>query len=337
MTPRAVLAVMAVPVMLAASVRPARAQAWLPAQGEGAVSFVYQDLFDRYHQFPGVGKVDSGPTTSRSVLVDVTYGLTDRIAVSFGVPWVAAKYVGPAPHPLADLSGATPRFYGATPLDDGTYHGTIQDVRFDIRYNLTKKWLVLTPFIGTSAPSHDYVTLAHAAPGQRLKQLQIGVSGAKMLDRAVPGLFVQGRYAYAFTEKKLDISHNRSNVDLEVGYFVTPRLRVMALGAGQLTHGGIDMVPSPRLNLPANQFLHHDQITRINFLNVGGGVAYSITERIDVFGSMIRTVAARNGHLIDRGLSTGLSWSFSVGRAKDRAIARAEQSLAKCVCTKSAS
>lgn len=337
MTPRSVLGLMTVPILLAASAGSARAQAWLPAQGEGAVSFVYQDLFDRYHQFPGIGKVDNGPTTSRSILVDVTYGLTDRIAVSFGVPWVAAKYVGSSPHPQVDLSGATPRFFGATPLDDGSFHGTLQDVRFDVRYNLTKKWLVLTPFIGTAGPSRSYTTLAHAAPGQGLKQLQLGVSGAKMLDRYVPGLFVQGRYAYAIAEKKLDISHNRSNADLELGYFVTPRLRVMALGAGQVTHGGIDIITNARVRLPASQFLHHDQITRINFLNVGGGVAYSISERIDVFASMIRTVAARNGHMVDRGLTTGLSWSFSAGRAKDRAIVSAEQSLAKCVCTKSAS
>lgn len=337
MTFRTALTLVTVPVIFAASATPARAQAWLPPQGEGAVSFVYQNMFDRYHQFPGIGKVDAGPTTSRSLLLDVTYGLTDKIAISFGIPWVAAKYVGPGPHPLVDLSGASPRFYGATPLDDGTYHGTFQDVRFDVRYNLTKKGMVLTPFVGTSAPSHAYTTLAHAAPGQSLKALQVGVSGAKMLDRAVPGLFVQGRYAYAIAEKRLDISHNRSNADLEVGYFVTPKLRVLALGAGQLTHGGIDMVRKPQVNLPPLQFLHHDQITRINFLNVGGGAAYSLTEKIDVFGSMIRTVAARNGHMVNRGLSVGLSWSFSAMRAKDRAIARAEQSLARCVCTKSAS
>src|SRR5258705_1233877 len=143
MTPRTGLVLLAVPVMLATSAGAARAQAWLPAQGEGAVSFVYQDLFDRYHQFPGIGKVDNGPTTSRSVLVDVTYGLTNRIAISFGMPWVAAKYVGSAPHPLVDVSGPTPTFYGATPLDDGSFHGTFQDVRFDIRYSLTKKWLGL--------------------------------------------------------------------------------------------------------------------------------------------------------------------------------------------------
>lgn len=337
MTLRSALTLLAVPVIVAAYARPAGAQAWLPAKGEGAVSVIYQDLFDKYHQFPGIGKVDAGSTTSRSMLLDVTYGVTDKLAISFAIPWVSANYVGAGPHPLADLSGGTPVFYGTTPLDDGTYHGTWQDIRFDVRYNLTKKGLVLTPFIGSSAPSHDYVTLAHAAPGVRLKQLQIGVAGAKMLDRVVPGLFVQGRYAYGITQKLLDISHNRSNVDLEVGYFVTPKLRVMALGAGQLSHGGIDMVNNPRVNLPPFQFLNHDRITRINFLNVGGGAAYSLTERIDVFASMVRTVAARNGHLIDRGISMGASWSFSAGRAKDSAIARAEQSLAKCVCAKSAS
>ena len=90
------------------------------------------------------------------------------------------------------------------------------------------------------------------------------------------------------------------------------------------THGGIDMIPNPRANLPPLQFLHHDQITRINFLNLGGGAAYSLTEKVDVFASMIRTVAARNGHLIDRGVSMGASWSFTARRSKDspfRAIA----------------
>ena len=337
MTSRTALMLIAVPVVLAASGSTAGAQAWLPAKGDGAVSIIYQDMFDKYHHFPGIGKVDGGPTTSRSMLLDVTYGVTDKLAISLGIPWVSAKYVGPGPHPLADLSGPVPRFFGATKLDDGTYHGSWQDVRFDVRYNLTKKGLVLTPFIGTSVPSRNYEWLAHAAPGTRQKQLQIGVAGAKMLDTVVPGLFVQARYAYGITEKVIDISNNRSSAGVEIGYFLTPKLRVLALGAGQLSHGGIDMVANPRANLPPLQFLHHDRITRINFLNVGGGASYSLTEKIDVFGSMVRTVAARNGHLIDRGLSIGLSWSFSARRAKDSAITRAQQSLATCVCAKSAS
>jgi hypothetical protein len=300
------------------------------------VSFIYQEMFDRYHHFPGIGKVDSGPTTSRSMLIDVTYGVTDKLAVSFGLPWVAAKYVGAAPHPLADVSGPKPIFFGATPLDNGRYHGTLQDVRFDVRYNLTTKGVVLTPFIGASVPGRAYTTLAHAAPGTRQKQLQLGVSAAKMFDRVTPGLFVQGRYGFAFVERPLEFRHNRSSAGVEIGYFVTPRFRVLALGAGQLTHGGIDIVPNARVALPAEQFLNHDRITRINYLNLGAGAAYSLSERIDLFGSMIRTVAARNGHLVDRGISLGLSWSFALRRG-DSAITRAQQSLARCVCAKNAS
>ena len=336
MTVRTALTLLIVPVVLGAHAMPASAQAWLPPKGEGAVSLVYQDMFDKYHQFPGIGKVDNGPTTSRSMLLDVTYGLTDKLAVSVGIPWVSARYVGAAPHPLADLSGPTPTFFGATPLDNGRFHGTLQDLRFDVRYNLTTKGAVLTPFIGASVPSRAYTTLAHAAPGTHQKQLQVGLSAAKMLDRITPGLFVQGRYAFSFVERPLDLTHNRSSAGLEIGYFVTPRFRVLGLGAGQLTHGGIDIIPGARVRLPAEQFLYHDAVTRINYLNLGAGAAYSLTEKIDVFGSMIRTVAARNGHIVNRGLSLGMTWSFAMRRG-DRAVGQAAQSLARCVCAKSAS
>ncbi len=132
----------------------------------------------------------------------------------------------------------------------------------------------------------------------------------------------------------LDIPHNRSDFDLELGYFATPKLRLLALGSARLTHGGIDMPPNARVNLPAIQFLYHDQIQREQFLNLGGGAAFALNDRVDLFGSLIHTAAARNGHAIDRGLSLGLSWSFSTSRGKDRAIAREDRSLAKCLCEK---
>jgi hypothetical protein len=333
---RAALAVVVAPMILAVCASPADAQAYVPAKGEGAVSFLYQDTFVKNHYF-GTAPVDSGQITSKTLLLDVTYGVTDKIAVSFGIPWIASVYHGTSPHPLVDNSGPTTVYYGTNALDDGTYHGTFQDIRFDVRYNVVaKKGLALTPFIGTSAPSHDYTSFAHAAPGQDLKLLQIGLSGAKLLDAVVPGLFVQGRYAYGFSQTVVDISHNRSNADLEVGYFVTPRLRLLALGTGQFTHGGIDLVPNGRVVL-GSLYQYHDQISQINFLDLGGGASFALTDRLDFFGSLIRTVAARNGHAIDHGLSLGLSWSFSTKRAGERAIASAGQSLAKCLCGKSAS
>jgi len=333
MTPRTLTAI-GVPIIVAAFATSAWAQAWLPAKGEGSVSILYQDVFVKSHMQTAT-PVDSGQIFSKTLLLDVTYGVSDNLAITFGIPWTAGKYSGDKQHPLADLSGATPRFYGSQPLDDGAYHSTFSDFRFDVRYNVTKKWLVLTPFIGTVTPSHDYVTFAHAAPGQKTKELQVGVSAAKVLDRIVPGLFVQGRYAYGIAEKVLDISHNRSTAGLEVGYFLTPKLRLLALSSARLTHGGIDMPPNPRANLPAIQFVYHDVIQRENFLNLGGGAAYTLTDKVDLFGSLIHTASARNGHAINRGVSFGLSWSFSTGQAKDRAISNsAENSLGRCLCEK---
>jgi hypothetical protein len=195
---------------------------------------------------------------------------------------------------------------------------------------------VLTPFVASILPRHDYTYFAHSAVGRDLREVQVGAFAATLLDAVVPGLFVQGRYSYGFAERVLDISHDRSNMDLELGYFVTPKLRLLALTNGQVTHGGIDLTVTSRVDLPAIAYVHHDQIDRFNVLNVGAGAAYALTEKVDLFGSMIHTVAERNGHAIDRGLTVGLSWSFSTTRAKDRAIANAEHSLVKCLCEKKA-
>ncbi|PWT82289.1 MAG: hypothetical protein C5B57_08930 [Blastocatellia bacterium] len=343
---RSALTVVTIAVSVTISASPARAQAWLPAQGEGTVSFLFQDTYMKYHYF-ATTPYDRGHIEGDTLLVDVTYGVTDKLAVSVGIPWVASKYNGPFPHPLAQdvLAGLSP--VRPNPIDDGTYHSTFQDLRFDVRYNVTRKGIVLTPFVGSIVPSHDYTYFAHSAAGRDLNELQAGVLGAKLLDSLVPGLFVQGNYSYGFTEQVLDVSHNRSVMGLELGYFVTPKLRVLALTNGQVTHGGIDFVappcqlcPAPRPSLPnvdsAVVFTHHDQIDRVNFLNVGGGAAYALSENLDVFGSVIHAVAQRNGHGIDRGLSIGLSWSFLTPQARNRALASADRSLAKCLCEKKA-
>ena len=330
---RATSASIAVLGILALTGPVARAQAWLPAQGEGTVSLVFQDAYYQYHYLPTT-PVDRGHIWSDSLIVDMTYGVTDKLAVTVGIPWVAARYRGATPHPLIDASGPVPVFYGANPIDDGSFHDTFQDFRFDVRYNVTKKGLVLTPFIGSIVPSHSYEYFAHAAPGRDLKELQVGASAAKLLDSVVPGLFVQGRYAYGFAEQVLGISHDRSSMSLEVGYFLTPKLRLLGLSVGQITHGGIDLTLTSRADLGPVVFSHHDQIDRVNFLNLGGGAAYSLTEATDIFGSWIRGVEQRNGHALDYSATVGVSWTFSTRGAKDQAIASLEKSLVRCACQK---
>ena len=332
MTPCSVLATLAVPIALALSPVPARAQAWLPPQGEGTVSILFSDVLVNTHFF-GTQPVDAGRIRSESMLVDVTYGVTDRFAFSVALPLVASQYTGNSNSPFA-APHPQPLYPGVNPLDDGTYHAVWQDFRFGARYNLVKKrGFALTPFVGSLVPSHGYDTFAHAAAGRDLNELQFGVSAAKVFE-SVPGVFVQASYSYGIVQQVLDISHNRSMLSAEAGYFVTPKVRVIGLSSGQITHGGIDA--SPGLGFDPIRFPVHDQITRDNFLSVGGGVAYAMSEKFDVFGSVVHALAAaqRNGHQIDHGLTIGLTWSFSTRRAGARAIADAEGSLARCVCEK---
>jgi len=305
----------------------ARGQAWVPSQGEGSVSIQVQNALTLDHYFTTT-KGDIGPIHTTGIVVDASYGLSDKVAVDVSLPYIASKYTGPKPHPTA--------------LDDGTYHSTFQDFRFALRYNVRGGRFALTPYVGSIVPSHDYEFYAHAAPGRRLRELQIGTYAARLLDPVLSGMFVQTRVAYGFTERVLDIAHDRVMGDLEVGYFATDNLRVFGLTTGQVTRGGIDIPVAGLRALPLDQQLYHDQIDRVNFLNVGAGASVTLRDSVDLFGSVLTNVANRNGHALNRGMNLGVTFSFKrSGRPSARDAARAEaltdrnaeaQSLLRCIC-----
>lgn len=338
------IAVLTVSLVVAPASR-AAAQAWVPAKGEGAVAIAFQNMNVKEHILTTT-RVDVGHIDTFVVIADVTYGLTDRIAVDIALPFVTSRYTGTRPHPTA--------------LDDGSYHSSFTDVRFAVRYNLMRGGAVITPYIGTIMPSNNYEFFAHAAPGEQLRELQVGAFAAKLFDRGIPGTFISGRFGYGFTEKVLDISHNRSMADLEVGYFLTPSFRAFAMASGQYTHGGIDLPPVGGLAALPPQFRGvHDQIDRAHNFKLGGGGAYSITDSVDIFGSFVRTVTGRNEHALDRAITVGTSWSFrrksnapdvitatapdsltvarqQQARAESATTTTIKRSLLRCICQKSA-
>ncbi len=314
--------------------RGARAQAWVPSQGEGSVSVAYQNMNVKKH-LAGTTRVDGGQIDTQVMLVDFSYGVTDKIAVDFALPLVSSKYQGPVPHP-------------GTNIDNGQYHSSFSDVRFAVRYNLTRGNVVFTPYAGSVVPSHDYAFYGHSAPGQRLNEIQVGAYAAKLFEKGIPGMFVSGRYAYGFVENVLTFSRNRSYADLEVGYFFSPRFRAFAMTNGQYSYDGIDFPKTGGMAaLPPEQRPVHDQIQRVHYLDVGGGAAYSITDNFDVFGSFSRLVTGRNGHALNRGITIGGSWSFALKKKVDPTVAKKpaaesdgvtasrENSLIRCICQKS--
>ena len=87
----------------------------------------------------------------------------------------------------------------------------------------------------------------------------------------------------------------------------------------------------------------------MNYVTLGAGLAYSINDSFDLFGSFLREVAGRNGHMLNRGITVGASWSFSRKSKGDvvaagggapsgeyaRMTAKREGSLGRCICQKS--
>ena len=318
---RRVAGLTALALILAAA--PARAQAWLPSQGEISLSFVFSDSFVDEHDLNGLRDPNSNIYT-QSMLMDLTFGLRDNLALTLALPVVRSKYEsqGTPAHP--------------TVPDNGQFNTTATDLRFDLRYNaFNRRNLVVTPYLGTVTPAHAYEFYAHAAPGRRVKELQLGTFVGTTLDALLPGMFLQGRYGYGIQEQFVGFSHNRSVYSMETGYFATPDVRVFAMVNGQVTHGGVDLSPRARLEWPALQWTNHDRITRENFVNVGGGVGWSVNETLDVFGSYTTQVHSVNTHVLDRAFIMGVSFRVQKS-ALERGIINlsAGNRIARCACQK---
>jgi hypothetical protein len=92
-------------------------------RGEGSVTVTFQDNAVRQHVTSDGTPVNAGHIDAHNMLLDVTYGTTEKLALNISVPYVSARYKGQAPHP-------------ASILDDGDFHGTWQDFRLNLRYGL---------------------------------------------------------------------------------------------------------------------------------------------------------------------------------------------------------
>ena len=290
----------------------AGAQAWLPPKGEATLSLGYGNVFVTKHFLgtaanPGDNvETDNGHIRGQSIALEAGYGITDRLAVSVGIPLTINKYYGPKPH--YPVKGATSGFT----IDDGLYHSTFQDYTIASRYQLVNGAIAVAPFVAAVIPSHDYYTVAHSAAGRNLNEFLLGASAGGRLDRLVTGSYFQIGYSYAFVEQVAGISHDRSNVGLELGYFLTPSLAARFVGTGYYTHGGVVFKSSAAV--PAAQWTYHDLITHASAINLGGGLSYVLTGSTEVYASYLRTVQGRGGHKIDQALSFGVSWSFSPQR-----------------------
>jgi hypothetical protein len=297
------------------------AQAFVPPAGEGNVTVAYQNLFARGHlDLNGdrmTGESGHDPVQGHAMVLEGEFGLTSRLAVTASIPYIRSKYGGSAPHIVGGVGEVQE-------WDNGHYHGTWQDYHFGLRLNVLAHPVAVTAFAERVIPSHHYAALAHAAVGKDLLALVVGGAAAGFLDRLVPGLFFTTSYSFMRTEEVVGIRPNHSQVNGELGYFITPRLAVRFLTSYQVTHDGFDLVSfatpmtealfhSDGSQIPRQYRRYHDQLQRSDFLNLGGGITFALNDAVEIFGAASNTVWGKNVHPL-RGVSVGLNTHFRIPR-----------------------
>lgn len=281
------------------------AQAWLAPKGEGTVSISYQRTFSPYHLDLHGTRFDKGSITLHSMTVDTDYSLTNKLALRVALPYMFGKYTGTVGHSF--------------PVDDGAYHSTFQNFTADLRYNVSQKPVVFTPFVRVVLPSHGYEQLAHAAVGRDVREYHVGINLGRRLDPILPKAFIQAQYSYAFVQRILDISPNRSEVQAQFGYFLTPRLSLLGLVQWFHTYRGFDVdFNLPNAGLDHEEFLHHDQLGKIRLLDAGVGASFALSSKTEMFASWGRSVIGANGHYHTSILSLAISRTFGTKYAEEK-------------------
>jgi hypothetical protein len=294
-TPYAVirLPVLCLIVLVCANPTRVSAQAWVAPAGVGSVSVAYQTIDNTGHRAADGLIVRGFDSASKSLLINVDYAVTDRVSFSVDFPYVAAKYLGPEPS------------FFALPLDDCLCwnHGW-QDVGVTARYNIANGAFALTPSIAAGMPSHDYEYFGEAVLGRNLNEVRIGIDAGHRLDKISPRLSVAGRYSFAFVEKVLDLSNNRSNMSVEAGYLATRKLVTRVAFSWQRSHGGLRSTEFVNEE-QASQF---DRILRDNSFHVSGGASYSLL-RVDLFASYTHYAGGTDTH-VGHAVTAGVSVPF---------------------------
>src|SRR5215510_9011431 len=259
-----------------AGVSIARGQAWVPARGEGSVSLTYQD-YDVAGHFDVFGhKNNNGGTHSQALVTELDYGLTDALGLTVSLPFIASKYTGP---PVYFVGGHETH---PGPLDDGSYHAAVQDLRIEVRRLF---W-------------------AKSVPGRHRRDYQVGASAGTDLGHAMADAYVQVRYAYGTMQRIDDIPFTRSNIDVEAGKETAGWLVFRGLMNWQIRHQG------PTLDRLADDWVDHDRFIAPSFFNVGAGTSVSVTHSADIYVLYVATVAGSNGAHRGRLIAAGTTWGF---------------------------
>ena len=246
-------------------------------------------------------------------LLEVDYALNERWSVYVGIPIVTKRFTGSPPHNPAFLNPAQPE---AQFIDDGSYHGGLQDWGLGLSYGIAGDRWHAEPFVRAGLPSHDYPHFGSAAIGQNLWRVEVGANLSHQLEFS--NLYYGAGYSYTFVEETLGVNVDYHRVPLRLGYFLSPRLSFEVFAEGKVGNGN-DGNDYCTLFGPAGQCLRlrqdewwyqHDRQLRHDYANVGLAATFALNDVYWVSLSTWEMVWGRSLNRLDYALNLTIARRF---------------------------
>jgi len=273
------------------------AQAWTPAAKTLNVDGEYQLGYST--ETAGV----AATVIHHLIIPSVEYGITDSLAVSASLPFMAVKADGGTPH-------------GS--WDDAGYHGTATDARVTVRYMIPLGVVAITPQIGASTPVRDYEVLGNAAAGRGLKAAYAGINFGADLDEWAPRTTFHVTYEFALVERYTgagpegeDIDQNFSLVTAQIGHRPIDKMQIHLGIDYHRYHDGITFEQFGTMEITMLEQKNHDPILLERSLLAGGGISYDLGEHASIYATarfVVKSENTHNGSLA----ALGASWDFDL-------------------------
>jgi hypothetical protein len=274
----------------------AAAQAFTPPPRVGSVTVAWQWIDNTGHIVSDGTFFPRGQSVSSSLLAELDYGITERLAATVAIPFVFAKYTGQLP-PFSGLERDACR----------CWHQSFQDFSIAGRYRMGDDFWALTPQVRVIIPSHDYPFRGEAVVGPNLKQVHLGISGAWRFAPALPKASIQGSYTFAIAEQVVEGHRpNRSNVFTSFGYALTRSVYVHGGALFQKSHGGLTAFELAVA--PSEQRVQGDRLLKSRYWHLTGGLSYS-AGFADLFFAVEPYVWGRDTH-DGVAYTVGSTWYF---------------------------
>ncbi len=268
--------------------------------GSGAFTLSYQYFDAEEFHFEGEA-LFIGDLRTESLLLELEYALTARWTVHAALPLMRARYRGPDQvHVPATME---PPNDTAPYVDDGEYHGGLQDWRFGVHYLVATDPVRFEPYLNVFVPTHDYPHFGWAVIGQNLWKVELGTE----LLWFPPWSDAWGRtsLSHVFVEETLGQSVDHWILNVEAGYFWTPAVATSAFVEIKRGDGTVDF-PS----MTDERWYQHDRMSEHEYEIAGVGVDWALGDRYLVSLSTFRSFGGNTVTLIDTAVTVGVTTFF---------------------------